>query len=91
MDIQEYKTSINHYTVPVIWMQNRDSKKKKTTPKKRYQNKTWESKHNPHAKLALKLFHVWRQDIFCALPKAWNKTKLFLKWVKTHAQNNKGL
>lgn len=84
MDIQEYKTSINHYTVPVIWMQNRDSKKKKT-PKKN------ESKHNPHAKLALKLFHVWRQDNFCALPKAWNKTKLFLKWVKNHAQNNKGL
>lgn len=45
MDIQEYKTSMNHYTVPVIWMQNRDSKKKKT-PKKTYQNKTWESKHN---------------------------------------------
>lgn len=83
MDIQEYKTSINHYTVPVIWMQNRDSKKKNTQKN--------ESKHNPHAKLALKLFHVWSQDNFCALPKAWNKTKLFLKWVKNHAQNNKGL
>lgn len=38
MDIQEYKTSINHYTVPVIWMQNRDSKKKKP-PKKRTKTK----------------------------------------------------
>lgn len=34
MDIKEYKTSINHYTVPVIWMHNRDSKKKKNTQKK---------------------------------------------------------
>lgn len=86
MDIQEYKTSMNHYTVPVIWMQNRDSKKKKTpqktVPKQNLGIKT---------QLALKLFHVWRQDNFCALSKAWNKTKLFLKWVKNHAQNNKGL
>lgn len=35
MDIQEYKTSINHYTVPVIWMQNRDSKKKKKNTQKK--------------------------------------------------------
>lgn len=39
MDIQEYKTSMNHYTVPVIWMQNRDSKKKKNTQKKRTKTK----------------------------------------------------
>lgn len=38
MDIQEYKTSTNHYTIPVIWMQNRDSKKKNTQKKVPKQN-----------------------------------------------------